>query len=390
MHQCPDSLHSDSLRSDPLPLVAVVIPAYNAEPWIARTLTSVLAQTYRNFEVWVVNDGSTDRTAERVERVAQQDARVKLLNQPNAGVAAARNFGIQQSQGELIAPIDADDLWHPEQLAKQVACFLAAPATVGLVYSWSVNIDEQDRPLGGFHAAEIAGAVFQTLLCHNFLGNASCTMMRRSYLRQAGAYNPDFQTQNAHGCEDWDLYLRLAELCQFRAVPEFLVGYRKLRQSMSYNYERMARSQALMLAGVHQRHPDLAAWLYRLSRSSLFLYFAHQAGENGQSQTALHWLGRAMRTDITPWLRLGSYHLGAKSLCSIGFTAFRQPRKPPMSSPHAVQAIPEYLLPDRDSGSKRTGYDQVISRWQVALKLLVGNILHFLISTRTPASHDYA
>lgn len=109
---------------DNLPFVSVIIPAYNAEAFIGRTLESVLAQTYENIEVLVVDDGSRDRTAEIVASFAQKDSRVILLKQQNAGVAAARNLAIEKSRGEYIAPLDADDIWYPSKLDKQVQCIL--------------------------------------------------------------------------------------------------------------------------------------------------------------------------------------------------------------------------------------------------------------------------
>jgi glycosyltransferase involved in cell wall biosynthesis len=109
-----------------VPLVSVTIPAYNAAPYIRQTLESVLFQTYRNLEVIVVDDGSQDETGRIVEYAAKNDDRVILLRQPNQGVAEARNAAIKKSRGEYIAPIDADDLWHPEKIERQVQCILQA------------------------------------------------------------------------------------------------------------------------------------------------------------------------------------------------------------------------------------------------------------------------
>lgn len=330
------------LVTDP-PLVSVVIPAYNAERFISRTLESVLAQSYSHLEVLVINDGSTDCTATIVEWFAQQDTRIRLFTQPNTGVAAARNLAIRQAHGQFVAVIDADDLWYPDQITQQVACFCKSPDTVGLVYSWSIDIDEQDRPLSGIHAAEITGNVHPTLLCHNFLGNASCTMMRRSSLMQVGGYDEQFQAQNAYGCEDWDLYLRIAEEYEFGVVPEFLVGYRKLQHSMSYDYDRMARSHALMLKRVQQRHPQLSGWLYRLSRSSLYLYFGQQANQHGADREAVRWLIQAVRVDLTPWLRLGTYSLALKSLFKLGLSQIELNLNPPQAT--LPKAVPSPLQP---------------------------------------------
>ncbi|KAM3094097.1 glycosyltransferase family 2 protein [Phormidesmis sp. 146-35] len=343
-------MKSQSATALSLPLVSVIVPAYNAAAFIERTLTSILTQTYQNLEVIVVDDGSQDSTAEIVDRLSKTDERILLVKQQNAGVAAARNRAIQLAKGELIAPIDADDLWYPHNLEKQVQCLLASPKSVGLVYSWSIDIDEQDQQTGGFHAAKIEGNVFQTLLCHNFLGNASATLIKAGCFEKVGGYNCQLKAQNAQGCEDWDLYLRIAEGYEFRAVPEFLVGYRKIRQSMSCDYSCMARSHTLMLQSIREKHLEIPNFLYSLSSSSLYLYFAHQSSDWGDDRTTLFWLFEAVRVDrVTPFLRVGYYQLLIKSW--FGF-----------SRPHRQAA-----------SSNR-------NRAKVFLKVLVGNGLQTLLS----------
>src|SRR5882724_12888422 len=99
-------------------LISVIIPAHNARAFIADTLASAQAQTYENLEIIVIDDGSTGDTATIVEAIAARDLRVRLLHQQNQGVASARNFAIRESLGTLIAPLDADDLWHPEKIAR--------------------------------------------------------------------------------------------------------------------------------------------------------------------------------------------------------------------------------------------------------------------------------
>jgi len=301
-----------------LPLISVIVPAYNAEKFIEKTLNSVLSQTYKNIEVLVVDDGSQDQTAEIVQFIAQRDQRVILLQQPNAGVAAARNLAIHKSMGEYIAPIDADDIWYPQNLEKQVQCMLQAEPSVGLVYAWSLDIDEEDLPTGELRASTIEGEVYTTLMCHDFLGNASCSLIRRACFEKVGGYNCQLKEQNAQGCEDWDLYLRIAEHYQFRVVPEFLVGYRKILTSMSCDYTSMAKSHYLMLQSVRQKHPKIPATIYRLSSSSFYMYLARQSSQRGSHRSTLFWLYKALRADfITPFLRFGLYTLSIKSLLKL-------------------------------------------------------------------------
>jgi glycosyltransferase involved in cell wall biosynthesis len=352
---------SDLLLVDDLPLVSVIIPAYNAAELIEKTLNSVLDQTYYHIEVLVIDDGSTDDTAAVVRSVAQRDSRVILLHQCNSGVAAARNLGIRQAKGEFIAPIDADDLWYPDNLQRQVTCFLSSSASLGVVYSWSIDIDASDRPIGEFHAATIEGDVYSTLLCHNFLGNASCTMIRKSCLAAVGGYNSEFRLQQAQGCEDWDLYLRLAARYEFRAAPEFLVGYRKIQHSMSRDYRAMARSQALMLQVAKQDNPAVPAFLYRLSRSSFYLYLAQQCSLNGDDRGTLFWLAEALQAEaITPLLRPGFYKMAVQSWRRGSRAATSTP---PMKNTQMLSPSPLSLF----------------------LKLQVGRILHQIMRWVTPS-----
>ena len=127
--------------------VSIVIPAYNASRWIERTLRSVQGQTVKNIEVIVVDDGSTDETPAIVRRLMEQDPRIYLIQQSNGGVAKARNIGIVSARSEFVAPLDADDLWHPQRLELHLDAFADAPDEVALVYSPHV----QDRPCGLCH-----------------------------------------------------------------------------------------------------------------------------------------------------------------------------------------------------------------------------------------------
>jgi glycosyltransferase involved in cell wall biosynthesis len=122
--------------------VSVIIPAHNDAATVERTISSVLNQTYPNLEVLVVDDGSTDETAFLVQRMADADPRIRLLQKANGGLVSARNYGIAHAGGEFIAPIDADDLWHPEKIKKQVTVMRDRGDRVGLVYCWSRAVDE--------------------------------------------------------------------------------------------------------------------------------------------------------------------------------------------------------------------------------------------------------
>ena len=153
--------------------------------------------------------------------------RLRLLQQTNAGVAAARNLAIAHARGVCIAPLDADDLWHPEKIEAQVAIIREEGPRVGVVYCWWRRIDMKSLACDQeWHPYPHEGNVYTALIMGNILGCASSPLIRKSYLTEAGGYDTDARVQ---GCEDLKLYLRLAERCDFALVRRLLVGYRSRR-----------------------------------------------------------------------------------------------------------------------------------------------------------------
>jgi glycosyltransferase involved in cell wall biosynthesis len=234
-------------------LVSVVVPAYNAESTLRATLASVRAQTYRRLEIIVVDDGSTDGTGGLVREAAALDGRIRLLSIDNSGVAAARNAGIAASRGAYVAPVDADDLWHPEKIARQVDAIEAGGPGVGYVYTLFRRIDAEDRVIHDGPPWDISGAVFLRLLLYNFVGNGSSLLIRRAAIEGAGGYEPDLRIQ---GSEDYLAQIVLARRWKVALVPEYLTGYRQSASSMSRNRVRMEQSTLLMIERIRQRFPE--------------------------------------------------------------------------------------------------------------------------------------
>ncbi|MEA3292185.1 MAG: glycosyltransferase family 2 protein, partial [Pseudomonadota bacterium] len=282
------------------PLVSVIIPAFNAAAHIDRTIQTVLAQTYLFYEILVVDDGSSDGTSDVVIRQAEGDGRIRLLRQENQGVSAARNHGIRQAKGDYIALLDADDIWFPEKLEKQVRVMRDSPPTVGLVYTWSARVSEDGRKPVLSNGWEEEGAVFLPLLLGNFLQNASTPLIRRECFDHVGMYGLDFHKLNAQGCEDWDIYLRIAEHYEFRVVPEHLVGYWQSMDSMSADWRLMDRSYRVLIDGVKKRHPEIPDFVYRWSKSNYLLYLAIRAAR-AQQTTASLWL-LSQTTALDPFM----------------------------------------------------------------------------------------
>lgn len=197
-------------HGSPSPLVSVVIPAYNRAGTISRAVNSVLAQDYDQFEIIVVDDGSTDTTRAVVE--AMTDQRLRIVTQPNAGVAAARNRGIAEARGELVAFLDSDDEWLPGKLADQVECFARGSPRLGLVYT-GVDWIAADGTRG-VHTAEHRGWIYRDLLARNVVtGCGTTSMFQRTALELVGGFDPALPAN-----EDYDLVLRVARFFEADCV----------------------------------------------------------------------------------------------------------------------------------------------------------------------------
>lgn len=275
------------------PLVSVILPVYNGEQFVAQALESALRQTYRNIEVLVVDDGSTDGTRPIVDAQAANDPRVRVLSQPNSGVARARNQAIAASRGEFIAPLDADDLWAPTKIERQVRRMLEAGPETGLVYSWWVWIDQNSYVLDRSPRWMIEGNALEMLLRVVFIGNASVPLFRRTCLEHAGGYNEELAAAAAGGCEDWDLALKVAERYCLAVVPDVLVGYRRRPGSMSTACATMNRSQETVTRNLQTLRPDLKPAVFRQSTQQFALYLAGLAFWSGDLPGAFRWGFRA-------------------------------------------------------------------------------------------------
>lgn len=265
-------------------LVSIVIPAYNGAATIDETLRSVRSQTYATLEIIVVDDGSRDHTAAIVRAHAAVDARIRLIETQNGGVAAARNRGWQESQSDLIAFVDADDLWAPDKIMRQLEALDAGGPKCGLVYCWSAKIDERSHVTDNRERPMWHGDVLEQLFRGNFVGNGSAALVRRQALIDAGGFDSGLWRAGAQGCEDILFYARVAERHHFAVVPDYLVGYRYLHDNMSSDMGRMLRSWLMVLDEMAERHPDkrtilmegLSAYAGWLARRAVYLRNPHQ------------------------------------------------------------------------------------------------------------------
>jgi glycosyltransferase involved in cell wall biosynthesis len=296
-------------------LVSVVVPAFNAARTIGETLDSVLAQTYKNLEVLVVDDGSTDATSSIVRDYARRDPRVMLVNKPNAGVASARNYGLAVCHGDYVAPIDADDVWHPTKIEKQMAIMLNGGPDLGLVYTLYRAIDEKGNILWTPPPRVCTGWVLTQLVYVNFIGNGSSLLFRRAAALSVGAYDPILRAEGAEGCEDVLLQLRLAIRYQFGCVKEYLVGYRLASGSMSSRGSRMRRSYQRALALIRSECPFLPGFAFRWSMAYYETVLVPSVLRNGNIALGLQFLLRAaVRDPALTMHRLFSSNYGLRIL----------------------------------------------------------------------------
>ena len=296
------------------PTVSAILPAYNAESFIRDSIESVLKQTYRRLELIVVDDGSTDATGDVIAQYARRDPRVLHLRQPNRGVAAARNLAISSAGGDYIAPIDADDVWFPEKIARQVKALESASPETGVAYAWSRRIDASGQVFPETRPRpEIRGWVYPAFIYKNFC-SASAPLIRRECLEAVGGYDPELRALGGEGCEDLDLLLRLAERYAFELVREYQLAYRQRIDSMSSNTAAMERSFQIVMARACERRPEVPARIRRWALSEFYLHLMNSAKRLGDHSGVLVYACRAMRSD--PTLACVPY-LHRNALCAL-------------------------------------------------------------------------
>ncbi len=222
------------------PTVSVVIPAYKHAAYIAQAIDSVLAQTFRDFELIVVNDGSPDNTAEVVKPYVESGQVTRYIEQANAGQAAARNRGIAAARGRYIALLDDDDWWPADKLQWQVAA-LEPSSGAALVYGDALTHDgKRDR----LHQRAIAPDVNvrRTFLLKNRILSPGQALISSEAMTKVGGFDPALW-----GADDWDLYLRLAQVGRFLYQPRLALHYRWHPGNASQDVTRMYRNARRVL-----------------------------------------------------------------------------------------------------------------------------------------------
>lgn len=278
--------------------VSIVIPMHNAAAFVRETLDSVLAQTFTDWDLTIVDDGSTDGSARIVAGLT--DARIRLITQSNAGVSAARNRGLSATAGEYVAFLDADDVWLPRNLELKVRWLDEHPEH-GLVHAAVEIIDAASRPSGERLVGQ-QGWVLDDLLSWtgdpipDLPGNA---LIRRSVLQQVGAFDPALST-----AADQDLKFRIAACCPVGRLPEPLVRYRVHGQNMHLDIALMERDHVRTYRKASRLGLFRTAAFRRKCFSNLYFILAGSWWHGGNRSRALWFLLRSVVVHPAAGLRV--------------------------------------------------------------------------------------
>ncbi|OGW78006.1 MAG: hypothetical protein A3C51_01665 [Omnitrophica bacterium RIFCSPHIGHO2_02_FULL_46_20] len=224
------------------PMVSVVIPTFNGEKYLEDAILSVFAQTYKDYELIIVDDGSKTREVEKICKKYYD--RLKYIRQENRGISAARNNGIVNSNGKYIALLDDDDLWAPEKLEKQVKYYEELKRqgrNVGLIYTGHQVIGEDNEVQSSF-LYKSSGYNYKILLFIDFIGTPSSVMVDKAVLDDVGTFDEALARS-----QDFDLWLRIAEKYEIYSINEFLIKYRNRAGSFSKQPDIKVRCTNLVL-----------------------------------------------------------------------------------------------------------------------------------------------
>lgn len=275
---------------DQNPLVSVIMPAYNAEKTIAEAIQSVIDQTYKNWELIVVDDGSLDRTAAVVQSFT--DTRINLIKKENGGQSSARNKGITEANGVLIAFLDADDLWLLDKLSQQIAVFINCITMLGFVHTDYVEFDNRKenkpKPQKFVKRHQLKGYVYQDLIIHNFVGVLT-VMVPKKVLDQVGLFD-----ETLPNSPDWDLWLRITQSFPIEFIDSPLARYRLNPTGLSKNYEVYEKNLWKLL----EKHLFKAEIPISRRNQGLWLYYRHMTHgfiRNGNFKKAIYYLFQAIK-----------------------------------------------------------------------------------------------
>ena len=289
-----------------MPKATIVVPAFNASKTIVETLESLQAQSFQDFEVVVVNDGSTDATVDVIKRFLR-DRRFRVVDQPNRGLAGARNTGIANANGEYVGFCDSDDLWTPDKLARHVR-HLDRRKDVGLSYAGSVLIDDNSQSLGLKQSPQLSKINASVVFKRNPVGNGSAPVIRMAALKDI-AYTPHkdqsrewYFDETFRQSEDIECWLRLALTTDWEneGTPGHLTKYRIANQGLSANTNKQFASWTRMVDKLRPLNPGFFDSHEPAARAYQMRYLARRAVSAGDGLKAHKYARKFLNASFKP------------------------------------------------------------------------------------------
>jgi glycosyltransferase involved in cell wall biosynthesis len=287
------------------PAVSVIMPAYNAANFISQTIESVLKQTFTDFELLIIDDGSTDTTLEIANQYALSDRRIKVLSQVNHGVSATRNHGVQLAKGNLIAFLDADDLWFPNKLVAHIQHFATNP-NLAVSFSRVEFISLDGKPTGQISTSRLANLYPEDFLYENHTTTMSNPVVRANVFTEVGGFAEDMSYS-----EDLEWLFRV--ICypcpeqpswQIEGIDRVLIYYRASPSGLSASLYRMESGWDVLIDRARVQAPTLVQQHYALARAVHLRYLARRAFRlRLPPKVGLDFINRAIASDWRIFLR---------------------------------------------------------------------------------------
>jgi len=287
------------------PAVSVIVPAYNALRYISQTIESVLEQTFTDFELLIIDDGSTDNTLEIAKDYELSDRRIQVLSQTNQGVSATRNHGVRIAKGKYIAFLDADDIWLPEKLAAHIAHFATNPS-LAVSFSRVEFMSFDGKPTGQTSTSRLINLQPEDFLYENPTTTMSNPFVRSEIFSQVGGFAEDMSYS-----EDLEWLFRV--VChqspdgtnwQIEGIDRVLIYYRASPSGLSASLYRMESGWELLIDKARKYAPDLVKRHYGLARAIHLRYLARRAFRLGlPPKVGLEFINRAIASDWHIFLR---------------------------------------------------------------------------------------
>lgn len=285
------------------PEVSVIIPVYNVERYVAAAISSVLKQTFADFELIIVDDGGSDASMEICRAFQEKDKRIRIVEQKNRGLAGARNTGIRNARGKYIALLDSDDLWYPGKLAVHIY-HLRMNRDVGVSYCPSELIDESGKALGMCQTPKLKNITVRDVFCRNPVGNGSAPVFRREALdavkfadNRHGEMEFHWFDEDFRFSEDIECWMRIACLSRWRfeGVAAPLTKYRIVTGGLSANSDAMYEFWTRMHDKVQAYAPDIAAKYGSHARAYQLRYYARRGVHARSPSMGLKYFMRALK-----------------------------------------------------------------------------------------------